>query len=167
MSIELDPGTFRRLTDAVMPGERLAPSEARTIAQLAQLAAGIDLEDDAAERGLLGELTHHLCALAGIPSSSVPVLSPLPIDAEERRARIASLASQLAAPRARELAFVAAYLLIASDLELAPVESELLDGLRRAFELDAARADELLAEASALVTPGARDQPPDAAAPPE
>lgn len=167
MRIELDASTFRRLIDAVMPGERLSPSETRTILLIAQLAAGIDLDEDTDERGLLRAFTRHLCAFAGIPESSVPVLSPLPlpIDVEERCARIAAISTQLPTTRARELAFVVAHLLIVSDLELAPVEAELLDGLRPALSIDARRADELVAEASELVTPGARSELQDAAPP--
>jgi hypothetical protein len=155
MSIALDALTFARLLDLVMPGTRPSPSEARTVLQIAQLAAGIDLDDDASERGLLNTLTRHLCAVAEIPISTVPVLSPLPGDDEERSARLASLAHRLATTRARELAYVLAYLLIVVDLELAPVETELLDGLRRTLGIEDRRAAELLAAAAELVTPGA------------
>jgi hypothetical protein len=155
MSIALDHRTFGRLLDIVMPDTIPSPAEARVILQIAQLAAGIDLDEDGDERGLLGVLTRQLCAIVGIPSSSVRVLSPLPIDAEERDAQIASLATQLATTSARELAYLVAYLLIVSDLELAPVETELLDGLQRALWIEGPRASELAAEVSELVTPGA------------
>jgi hypothetical protein len=154
MSIELDTWTFRRLIDTVMPGEFLTPAEARTVLQIAQLAAGIDLDDDAAERGLLGSIARQLCAHAGALRSSVPAISPLPGDAEERRWWIESFASQLETTRARELAFVLAYLLIIADFELAPVETELLEGLRAAFAIDADRAADLLLQASEIITPG-------------
>jgi len=165
MSIELDDRTFRRLTDAVMPGERLAPSEAITIALIAQLAAGVDLDDDAAEGGLLGAVTRHLCAFAGIPRSSVPVLSPrpLPEDAEARSAWVNWLAGQLVTTRARELALVVAHLLIVADLELAPVETELHEELQRALLVDKRRARELIAEVTEAVTPGARSELQDTA----
>jgi hypothetical protein len=94
------------------------------------------------------------------------VLSPLPIDAEERRAQIASLATQLATTSARELAYLVAYLLIVSDLELAPVETELLEGLQRALWIEGPRASELAAEVSELVTPGASRELEGAPAPP-
>lgn len=167
MSIDLDDKTFRRLTDAVMPGERLARPEAITIALIAQLAAGIDLDDDAAESGLLGAVIRHLCAFAVIPRSSVPVLSPrpLPEDPEARSAWVNWLAGQLVTTRARELALVLAHLLIVSDLELAPVESALLEELQRALRVDADRARELIAEVSESVTPGARTELQDTASP--
>jgi hypothetical protein len=94
------------------------------------------------------------------------VLSPLPGDAEERNAQIVSLASRLMSPQSRELAFVVAYLLIVSDLELGPLELELLEALRQALCIDGSRATDLLAEASELVTPGARAELERAAAHP-
>jgi hypothetical protein len=158
MSIALDTTTFGRLLDIAMLGTSPSPTETRAILQIAQLAAGIDLDDDAAEHGLLGSLTYRLCTLAQIPISSVPVLSPLPVDTEERTALITSLANRVVTTDGRELAYIVAYLLVVSDLELAPVETELLENLRRALWLDRERAAELLAEASTLVTPGARSE---------
>ena len=154
MSIALDNRNFGRLLDIVMPGASPNPAEARAVLHIAQLAAGIDLDDDLAERGLLGTLTVLLCDAAMIPLDSVRPLSPLPIDAEERRAQIASLAGRLVSTESRELAYILAYLLIVADLELAPVESDLLDDLRRALWIDGDRAGELAAEVSVLVTPG-------------
>jgi hypothetical protein len=156
MSIALDTSTFGRLLDLVMPGTSPDPTEARAILQIAQLAAGVDLDEDTAEHGLLGALTLQLCAIARIPISSVGRLSPLPIDAEERHAQLASLASRLVTTRSRELAYIVAYLLIVVDLELAPVETELLEELRRALWIEGRRADILAAAVSELVTPGAR-----------
>lgn len=155
MAIALDTITFGRLIDLVMPGTAPNPTEARAILQIAQLAASVDLDDDAVERGILGNLTLQLCGLAKIPISSVRPLSPLPIDAEERTERVTSLASRLVTMQSRELAYVVAYLLIVSDLELAPVESEMLEDLQRALWLAPRRAAVLAAAVSQLVTPGA------------
>jgi hypothetical protein len=166
MSIALDTRTFNRLLDLVMPGTSPSPTEARTIVQIGQLAAGIDLDEDADERGLLRALTRQLCASAGISTENLRPLSPLPIDAEERTAQIASLASQLVTTSSRELAYVVAYLLIVSDLELAPVETELLEGLQRALWIEGRRASAIAAAVSELVTPGADSELEDAAAPP-
>lgn len=167
MSIDLDDRTFRRLTDAVLRGEHLAPPEAITVALIAQLAAGVDLDDDATERGLLGTFIDRLCTFVGMPRSSVPVLSPrpLPEDGEARRAWVSWLAGQLVTPRARELALVVAHLLIVADLELAPVETELHDELQRALSIDPRRARELIAEVMEVVTPGAPGELQDTAPP--
>jgi hypothetical protein len=157
MSLELDDKTFHRLLDVVMPGEQLAPAEAIPIALIAQLAGGIDLKDDDAERGLLDVILGRLCELSTIRRSIIPVLSPrpLPEDGEARRAWVNWLAGQVATPGARELALVLAYLLVVADLELAPVEAQLIEELRGALAIDADRARELIAEVSASVTPGA------------
>jgi hypothetical protein len=167
MSIKLDARTFRRLTDAVMPGERLAPREAITVALIAQLAAGVDLDDDAAESGLLDAVIRNLCAFAGIPRSSVPVLSPrpLPKDVEGRSAWVNWLAGQLVTTEARELALVVAHLVIVADLELAPVEMKLGEELRRALSIDVQRARDLIAEVMEAVTPGIPGELRDAAHP--
>jgi hypothetical protein len=166
MSIELDDKTFGRLLDIAMPGRTPPPTETSTILQIAQLAAGVDLDEDLDERGLLGTLTQKLCATAGIPLETVTPLSPLPIHTEERTAQIATLADGLVTSSSRELAYIVAYLLIVSDLELAPVETELLDGLRGALRIEGRRASELAAEVSELVTPGAPGEPESAPAPP-
>lgn len=166
MNIALDTTTFGRLLDIAMLGTSPSPAETRAILQIAQLAAGVDLTDDADEHGLLGSLIYRLCTLAEIPISSVPVLSPLPIDAEERNALISSLANRVVTTGGRELAYIMAYLLIVSDLELAPVETELLEGLRRALWIQRDRAAELIAEASTLVTPGVRSEMQGASAQP-
>jgi hypothetical protein len=159
MSIALDTQTFGRLLDLVMLGSSPSPTEARAILQIAQLAAGVDLDDDDDERGLLGTLRRQVCVLADIPVSSIPVLSPLPGDAEERTAIVRALASRVVTTAGRELAFVVAYLLAIVDLELAPVEVELLEELRRALWIEPGRAAELLVEASEIVTPGVRGEP--------
>lgn len=156
--IALTSQTFGRLLDLVMLGASPSAAEARAILQISQLAVGVDLDADEDEDELLSTLRHHLCRLASIPSSSVPVVSPLPGDAEERSAMIRQLAGGVVTTAGRELAFTVSYLLIVADLELAPVEVELLEGLRHALWIDASRAAELLAEASELVTPGARGE---------
>jgi len=159
MSIALDTQTFGRLLDLVMLGSSPSPTEARAILQIAQLAAGVDLDDDIDERGLLGTLRRQVCVLADIPVSSVPVLTPLPGDAEERAAIVRTLASRVVTTAGRELAFVVAYLLAVVDLELAPVEVDLLEELRRALWLEPGRAAELLVGASEIVTPGVQGEP--------
>jgi hypothetical protein len=154
--MQLDSTAFRSIV-GVVPGDRLLAADARTIVQIAELAAGVDLDDDADERILLEAVGQHVCASAGIARDSVPVVSPLPLDHEDRMAWICALATQLTTTGARELAYVIAYLLTASDLELAPVESTFLGELREALSIPEERASELLATVTEIVTPGARD----------
>jgi hypothetical protein len=154
--MQIDATAFRSIVSAV-PGGSLLAADGRTIVQIAELAAGVDLDDDADERILLDAMSQHVCASAGIARESVPAVSPLPLDDEERIAWVCALATQLTTTGARELAYVVAYLLAASDLELAPVESVFLGELREALSIPEERASDLLGTVTEIVTPGARD----------
>lgn len=130
--------------------------EIRTILKLAFLAYEIDLREDAAERSLLDSANAMLWRLAGQSPEPLPVVSPLPlpIDHEERRARVRELSALLPSTEARELAYSIAYLIAVRDHEMSPVESAFLDELRVELAIDAARADALSLEASRIITPG-------------
>jgi hypothetical protein len=154
MTLPIDEGVMRRIVQAVSPRATVEPGDARTILQLAELAAGVDLDDDEAEDRFGDALARHLCALAGISPDTVPPLARLPIDEEERDACVAALAQRLSSPESRELALVVAYLMIASDLELAPIETHWLEKLQLALGIDDGRASELVTRVSELVTPG-------------
>jgi hypothetical protein len=154
MTIEIDDTNFRQILDVTLGSQPIGPPEARTVLQLAQLAASIDLDDDPDERTLLRALTTRLCAAVGIPAGSVPVLSPVPIDDEERTARIEALVRRLPTTGARDLAFAFAYLIIVSDLELAPLEDSLLQRLPRALTIPEDRASALIEAVARIVTPG-------------
>jgi hypothetical protein len=142
----------------IVGSELLTPEEARTIVQLAYLTTELDFDEDADELQTLDQLARNVWALAGTEDGGVEVVSPLPIDAEERRGRIRELATQLSKRGARELAYVAAYLLAASDLELAPIEGSFLDELQDALEIEDERAADLVAMSAERVTPGVRDE---------
>lgn len=153
--MELDAITFRTLAKQLLPPRStLSADEAAAVVQIAELAVGVDLEEGAEERALLQQIKRHVCAIGGISPDDVPEVSPLPLDDEERRAWCARLARRLASRGARELAYVLAYLCIAGDLELAPVEGSLIEDLQRALDIDNARADELVEAVAELATPG-------------
>lgn len=154
MAIEIDDAKFQQILDVTLGSQRIGPQEIRTVLVVAQLAAAIDLDDDPAEGALLQTLTSKLCAADGISPDSVPLLSPIPTDDEERAARVASLVQQLPTTGARDLAFALAYLLIVVDLELAPIEDSLLQQLQRALTIPGDRASELIDAIAAIVTPG-------------
>ena len=160
MAIEIDDAKFQQILDATLGSQRIGPQEIRTILQVAQLAATVDLDDDPDERTLLGTLTSKLCAVAGISPQTVPLLSPIPTDDEERTARIAALVRQLPTTGARDLAFALAYLLIVVDLELAPIEDALLRELLRQLTIPGDRATDLIDAIAAIVTPGEAGEPP-------
>lgn len=132
----------------------LTAEQVVAILRIAYLAADIDLYEDPAERAALDELAAVLWRVAGIPPRPVPPVSPLPIDDEERRARIAELVRDLSTPGARELAYALAYVLAVSDLALDRPEPSFLEALQLALDLDDLRASELAATAAEAITPG-------------
>ncbi|HEX2692357.1 MAG TPA: hypothetical protein VHN14_37375 [Kofleriaceae bacterium] len=159
MRFDIDDAKFQQILDLTVGPQPIEPRELRAIVQLAQLAAWIDLDDDPAERTLVQALTKRLCAWGGLAMDSITVLSPVPTDDEERTARIAELARQLTTSGARELGFVLAYLVIIVDLELAPVESALLEQFQDGLAIPRARADDLVEAISRIVTPGSASLP--------
>lgn len=119
--------------------------------ELATLAADVDLEEIRAET-LCSPRWPKSYARAQISPATFLSTSPLPLDKTERASRIRQLAGRLTDVRGRELAYVAAYLVVIADLELAPVEGQFLDELRRALDDD--RAAELAETAAQFLTPG-------------
>lgn len=154
MPIEIDDRKFQQILAVTVGSHQLGPLEIRTILQVAQLAAAVDLDDDPAEGSLLHSLASRLCAAGGVPATSIPRLSPVPTDDEERAARIEVLVRRLPTTGARDLAFALAYLVIVSDLELAPIEDGLLQQLQRELTIPADRASQLVGAIAQIVTPG-------------
>jgi hypothetical protein len=156
--MEIDADRFHRILHAVIPGiAALSADDATAIAQICDLAAHVDLDEDRDELAALDAFAREVCATANIPRERVPVVSPLPVDDEERCAWITQLADRLTTPGARELAYVAANLLAVSDLEIAPVEQRMLDQMRSKLGLSEDRARDLVATAAEIVTPGASE----------
>ncbi len=133
--------------------DALTRREVQAISRVAYLTAEIDFLEDDAERRTLDEIGDQLWSISGLPREPIEPVSPLPIDDEERRWRIEELAGQLTSRRARELAYVYAYLLVVSDLQLARVEGRFLEDLQRALAIDDDRAAELAATSAEHVTP--------------
>ncbi len=153
--MEIDADRFHRIIHAVIPETAsLSADDATAIVQICDLAASTDLDEDSDERAVFEAFAHEVCDSAGIPRDRVPVMSPLPIDDEERCAWIRRLGGKLTSEGARELAYVAANLLAVSDLEIAPVEQKMLEQLRGELGLGEDRARDLVATASEIVTPG-------------
>jgi len=154
MSIEIDDEKFQQILDITIGDEPLDQREIRAVVQVVQLAASVDLDEDPAERALVHALTRQLCTLGGLDLHGIPPLSPVPTDDEERAALIAVLAQQLVTSAARDLAFALAYLVIIVDLELAPIEGDLLAQVQRALAIPSSRGDRLIAMIARIVTPG-------------
>jgi hypothetical protein len=152
MAIPLDDQMFQQIIEVTLGAPRLEPAAARSVIAIAELAAAIDLAEAPEENAILGALERRLCALAGLELSTLRPLSPIPTDDEERRGLLARLVAPLAASRARELAYAAAYLVIVTDLELAPIETRLLEDIRRALDLSPPCAAELAARVAQIAT---------------
>ena len=139
--------------DKIFAGATLSSDEATAIAQLGDLAAGVDLDHDDDEDTAYDTLKEHVCALAKIDPATVPAVSPLPIDAEERDAWLTKLCAKLTSDRARTLAYTVSYLVVVADLELAPSESELLADLADALGFDDDRVRDLGSDIVDVITP--------------
>jgi hypothetical protein len=163
MTIDIDDAKFQQILDVTGGIPQIGPPEVRTILQVVQLAAEVDLDDDPAELTLLRSLTARLCTATGNALDRFPLLSPIPTDDEERAAQIAALVRRLPTTGARDLAFALAYLMVVSDLELAPIEDALLQQLQRALTIPPERASDLIDAIARIVTPGAAEARPVAA----
>jgi hypothetical protein len=160
MTIAIDDEKFQQILDVTLGTQQLGPAEARTVLQLARLAAEIDLDDDPAEQALLRSLTVRLCTATGVALDDLPHRFPVPTDDEERTVQIDALVQRLPPTGARDLAFALAYLLIVSDLEIAPIEDALLGQLQRALTIPPERRSRLIDAVARIVTPGAAEVQP-------
>lgn len=137
--------------------ETLTRGEVQAIARVAYLTAEIDFFEDEDEQRTLNEIGDQLWSIAGLPREPIEPVSPLPIDEEERRWRIADLAGRLMTRRSRELAYVYAYLLVVSDEQISRVEGRFLEDLQRELGISDERAAELAATSAEQVTPDAAE----------
>jgi tellurite resistance protein len=154
MSIAVDHSRLRRIIETVLPGATLDRAEATTILQIAQLAAGIELDqardEEPAERAALRAIGQHMCSLVGVPPEEVLPIPAAPDD-DIRSAWLSSLAARLETRGARELAFALAFLVSVADLELSPDETSALEDVQRALALDDERATDLVVVLSEIV----------------
>ncbi len=155
--MRIDASQFHAIVQRALapdaPGLVLTQGEARAIVQVLYLALEADLDEDSDEMTLFRALNTQVSELAGVSALTDPPLRRVPMDDEERGARVRELAGQLGSRASRELAYMLAYLVIVTDLALAPIESTFLGELRRAFGISESRAGDLATEASATVTP--------------
>jgi hypothetical protein len=114
----------------LLGSDRLLPEDVRTIMRIVYVTTHVDFDQDIAEREVEQEIAGCLWDLAGVDAEAIAPVSPLPLDAYERRGLIRKLAAALPTRGGREVAYVASYLAITSDHELAPVESQWLEELQ-------------------------------------
>jgi hypothetical protein len=153
MSIALDQSRLRRIVDAVLQGERLDRSEAATILEFAQLAAGVDLDEDPAELAVLQAFAQHIAPILGERPDDTRPIPPLP-DEDARLHWLGALAAELDTRGARELAFVLAYLVSVADLAMSPLETTALEEVQRVLGVDERRATDLVVFVTETVAGG-------------
>jgi hypothetical protein len=145
----------------ILHGATLSSEDAAVVARLAYITAELDFEADVDESEALRSIVHSLSAYGPETAEPLP-FGALPIDEEERHAHIQTLAGELHAPEARDLAYATAYLVIASNADLDRLQMRWLEQLQRALGLDDARAAELVAISARCVTPGLDENQPGA-----
>jgi hypothetical protein len=143
MSIALDQVSLRHVVETVLAGAALDRAAATTILEFAQLAAGVDRDDDPRETAVLQTLAQRFAPAIGAKPDDVAPIPPVP-DEDARTQWLNALASQLPTPGARELAYLLAFLVSVADLELTAVERRALEELQRVLGVDHARAAELV-----------------------
>ncbi len=147
--VQLDDDALRRL---LPDGTDLTAADVETIGRIALLTAEIDFDEDPEESSLLERLNQRLWEVIGAPAKPVAVVSPLPLDREERMRWIRELVPRLTSTYARRLAYATAYLVVVVDHEISPIESALLGELQRALGLDDERAERIAELAAEILT---------------
>jgi uncharacterized tellurite resistance protein B-like protein len=138
-------------------GYRDAPAaisgeEAAAIQAIAELVVEVDGQADRDEVSMLDAIAIEIYALADVAGTADSVQAA-PI-ADELADQLRTFAGPLRGQPSAKLAFVAAYLIAVVDLQLAPEESNLLELLYDALELDRSEADEIAREACEIFGAG-------------
>jgi hypothetical protein len=149
MSIAVDQSRLRRIAHDILGATPLERNEALAIMEIAQLAAGVSGDDELVEHETLQAIAQHVGAfvgwkpgeLCGIPRGSVAIGDEW-LDA---------MAGQLRTRGARELAYVYAFLVSVSDLELTASEVAELERYQRALGLDDRCATDLVIRLTEVV----------------
>lgn len=135
-------------------GPGITAGDARAIARIAYLMLEADFEVYPEERESMARLVYSVWQVAGREPEDIELVSPLPIDEEERRGWIRQLAGEVETDSGRELAYVVAYLVVTSDHQLGRVEGHLVELLQHELGIDDDRAVQLAAAGAGAATPG-------------
>lgn len=158
MSIAIDQTRLDRIFHGILGAGSLTSSEATTILQMAQIAAGVEADSDHASRAVLQAIAQNVCSRAGGKPGEVLPITALSYSAA-RTSWLRSLARQLETPAARELAYALVFLVTVGDLELTPAERTALEDFQHALGLDDRRATDLVIVLTNTVSGG--EPPPD------
>jgi len=153
MSIAVDQSRLRRIVQTILGGESLDLAQVTTILEIAQLAAGIEAEDNPAEHQTLQAVAEQVGSLIGLEPGELLPIPAIP-DEDARGALLRSLAKQLETRAARELAYTVAFLVSVSDLRLTPAETSELEAFQHALGLDYRRATDLTVFVAEVVNAG-------------
>ncbi len=150
--MKLDFDQFKQLVALAFdtPDAKLSRGEAEAIVTIAGLAVDVDQHEDASEVSLFDSLASHVCALAGI--SGNPVEAPVRAVDDALGDQLREIGQPLRGKPSGKLAYIVGYLLAVVDQQLAPEESDFVEMLRYALDLDEPTSDELAAEASGVLT---------------
>jgi hypothetical protein len=156
MSIAVDQTKLRRIVDSIVDGEELDRNEAAMVLQIAQLAAGSDDVELAAEHSLLQAIAQRVYALVGLEATEVSAIQRID-DPVARLAWFRAIAAELHSRAARELAFAMAFLVSISDLELVAMEHTNLEELQQVIGIDDRRAMDLVIQLAETIAAEPRE----------
>jgi len=143
MSIAVDQQRLRRIVDQLLPSRTLERSEATTMLQFVQLAAGVDRIDDPVEHSIMQSVAQTVCGLAGLRTGDLLAIPPLNDDLA-RMSWLRRLGRQLPSRGARELTYALVFLMSVADLVLTSAEREALEEFQHALDIDHERATALI-----------------------
>lgn len=150
MSIAVDQTRLRKIVTTLLGCSTLTRNDGETILEIAQLAAGIEPEEDPAEHATLQAIAQQVGALVGFKPGELQPIPEIP-DEDARRAYLRALARQLSTQTTRELAYTLAFLVSVADLRLTPEEHTNLELFQHALGVDYSRATDLAIFASEIV----------------
>lgn len=158
MSIAVDQQRLRRIVETLLPSGRLGRSEAITILEFVQLAAGVDHEDDPIKHSIVQSIAQMVSSLAGVRTGEVASIRPIE-DEDMREQWLQRLGAQLSSRAERELTYALVFLTSVADLQLTPTEQVALEQFQRALGLAHERVTDLvvfLTDVVAVSDTGAR-----------
>jgi len=143
MSIAVDQQRLRRIVETLLPSGKLGRSEASTILEFVQLAAGVDHADDPIKHSIVQSVTQMVSSLAGVRIGEVASIRPVD-DEGMRELWLHRLCAQLSSRAERELTYALVFLVTVADLQLTPVEQVALEEFQHALGLTDARVTDLV-----------------------
>jgi hypothetical protein len=141
--MDIDPNKFAALA-ATLGNTKLSAADATAIVSIARLAVDADRSEDSDELELYDALAEQVCKLAGIsPDAVQDAEDKQPRGDDDRQQRMLARADQLKTAPPRELAYVVAYVLTISDLDIRREEDAFLAELQESLAISDDRQGEI------------------------